>query len=50
MPWLRAGFKHPLIAEWAQENRSALVHAALTLDSSLDCCRKTLAHDTPGIV
>ena len=31
MPWLRAGFKHPLIAEWAQENRSALVHAALTL-------------------
>ena len=31
MPWLRAGFKHPLIAEWAHENRSALVHAALTL-------------------
>jgi DNA primase len=31
MPWLRAGFKHPLIVEWAQENRSALVHAALTL-------------------
>ena len=31
MPWLRAGFKHPLIAEWAQENRSALVHAALTV-------------------
>jgi hypothetical protein len=31
MPWLRAGFKHPMIIEWAQENRSALVHAALTL-------------------
>ena len=31
MPWLRGGFKHPLITEWAQENRSALVHAALTL-------------------
>ena len=31
MPWLRAGFKHPLITEWARENRSALVHAALTL-------------------
>ena len=31
MPWLRAGFKHPLIIEWARENRSALVHAALTL-------------------
>jgi hypothetical protein len=31
MPWLRAGFKHPLITEWAQENRPALVHAALTL-------------------
>ena len=31
MPWLRGGFKHPLIAEWAQENRSALVHAALIL-------------------
>jgi hypothetical protein len=31
MPWLRAGFKHPLITDWAQENRSALVHAALTV-------------------
>jgi hypothetical protein len=31
MPWLRAGFKHPLVAEWAKENRSVLVHAALTL-------------------
>jgi hypothetical protein len=31
MPWLRAGFKHPLIAEWTHENRSALVHAALTV-------------------
>ena len=30
-PWLRAGFKHPLVTEWARENRSALVHAALTL-------------------
>lgn len=31
MPWLRDGFKHALINEWAQENRSALVHAVLTL-------------------
>jgi hypothetical protein len=31
MPWLRAGFKHPHITEWAHENRPALVHAALTL-------------------
>ncbi len=31
MPWLRGGFRHPLITEWAQENRSALVHAGLTL-------------------
>jgi hypothetical protein len=31
MPWLRGGFRHPLITEWAHENRSALVHAALTL-------------------
>jgi len=31
MPWLRGGFRHPLITEWAQANRSALVHAALTL-------------------
>jgi hypothetical protein len=31
MPWLRGGFRHPLITEWAQKNRSALVHAALTL-------------------
>ncbi|MBS1853912.1 MAG: hypothetical protein JST11_00990 [Acidobacteria bacterium] len=30
-PWLRAGFKHPLVTEWARENRSALVRAALTL-------------------
>jgi hypothetical protein len=31
MPWLREGFKHAVVAEWAQANRSALVHAALTL-------------------
>jgi hypothetical protein len=31
MPWLRGGFRHPLITEWALENRSSLVHAALTL-------------------
>jgi hypothetical protein len=31
MPWLRDGFKHPIVADWARENRSALVHAALTL-------------------
>ncbi|MBA3973372.1 MAG: hypothetical protein C0504_04030 [Candidatus Solibacter sp.] len=31
MPWLRAGFKHPMLTEWARENRSALVHAGLTL-------------------
>jgi hypothetical protein len=30
-PWLREGFKHPLITEWARENRSALVNATLTL-------------------
>ena len=31
MPWLRRGFKHPLITDWAQENRGSLVHAVLTL-------------------
>jgi DNA primase len=31
MPWLRDGFKHPVLGEWAMANRSALVHAALTL-------------------
>ena len=31
MPWLRDGFKHPVLGEWATANRSALVHAALTL-------------------
>ncbi|MCZ2154731.1 MAG: hypothetical protein LC114_12660 [Bryobacterales bacterium] len=31
MPWLREGFRHPVVAEWARANRSALVHAALTL-------------------
>ena len=30
-PWLRATFKHTAIAEWAKQNRSALVHAVLTL-------------------
>jgi predicted 3-demethylubiquinone-9 3-methyltransferase (glyoxalase superfamily) len=30
-PWLRAKFKHTAIADWAKQNRSALVHAVLTL-------------------
>lgn len=30
-PWLREGFKHPALIEWAKENRSQLVWAALTL-------------------
>ena len=30
-PWLRAKFKHKAVAEWAKQNRSALVHAVLTL-------------------
>ena len=30
-PWLRATFKHTSVAAWAKENRSALVHAVLTL-------------------
>ncbi|MDR3438593.1 MAG: hypothetical protein P4L94_18455, partial [Telmatospirillum sp.] len=30
-PWLRAKFKHAAIADWAKENRPALVHAVLTL-------------------
>jgi DNA primase len=30
-PWLRAKFKHAAIADWAKQNRSALVHAVLTL-------------------
>ena len=30
-PWLRAKFKHKAIANWAKQNRSALVHAVLTL-------------------
>ena len=30
-PWLRAKFKHTAVADWAKQNRSALVHAVLTL-------------------
>lgn len=30
-PWLRSDFKHPLLEDWAKENRAALLHAALTL-------------------
>jgi len=30
-PWKRTGFKHPDLAVWAKQNRSALVHAMLTL-------------------
>ena len=50
MPWLRGGFKHPLITEWAQENRSALVHAALTLIQAWIAAGQTLARNAPGIV
>ncbi|MBI4902885.1 MAG: hypothetical protein HY820_04570 [Acidobacteria bacterium] len=45
MPWLRGGFKHPLITEWAQENRSALVHAALTLIQAWIAAGRSL-HET----
>ncbi|MCP4542457.1 MAG: hypothetical protein GY832_35485 [Chloroflexi bacterium] len=30
-PWLRSGFRHPNLRKWAEENRSDLVWAALTL-------------------
>ena len=30
-PWKRSGFKHPDVAEWARQNRPALVRAILTL-------------------
>ena len=30
-PWQRSGFKHPVIVEWAQENRKRLVKAVLVL-------------------
>lgn len=30
-PWKRSGFKHPDLADWAKENRAALVRAMLTL-------------------
>lgn len=30
-PWLRSDFKHPLLEDWAKENRATLLHAALTL-------------------
>ena len=30
-PWQRSGFKHPVIVEWAQENRKRLVRAVLVL-------------------
>ncbi|MDH5493786.1 MAG: hypothetical protein OEY14_17680, partial [Myxococcales bacterium] len=30
-PWLRSGFKHPALIDWAMQHRAALVHGALTL-------------------
>lgn len=30
-PWLRSGFKHSALVDWAMQHRAALVHAALTL-------------------
>ena len=30
-PWQRSGFKHPVIGQWAQENRPRLVRAVLVL-------------------
>lgn len=30
-PWERQEFKHPVIREWARDNRAELVHAVLTL-------------------
>jgi hypothetical protein len=30
-PWLRSGFRHPALIDWAQAHRGRLVHAALTL-------------------
>jgi hypothetical protein len=30
-PWLRKDFKHPELIDWVKANRSALVHAVLTL-------------------
>ena len=50
MPWLRGGFRHPLITEWAQENRSALVHAALTLIQAWIAAGKATARNAPGVL
>ena len=33
-PWLRAGFKHPNLRTWAQQNRGRLIWAALTIIQS----------------
>ena len=44
MPWLRAGFKHPVVADWAKANRPALVHAALILIQAWIAAGKPL-HD-----
>lgn len=44
MPWLRDGFKHPVVSDWAKANRSALVHAALVLIQAWIAAGKPL-HD-----
>lgn len=45
-PWLRAKFKHTAIADWAKQNRSALVYAVLTLVQAWIAAGQPL-HPTP---
>jgi hypothetical protein len=33
-PWLRTGFRHPFLVEWARSNRGSLIWASLTLIQS----------------
>lgn len=48
-PWLRAGFRHPNLREWAREERAALAWAALTLGRAWLAAGRPARPDAPRL-
>lgn len=48
-PWLRAGFRHPNLREWARERRGDLAWAALTLGRAWLADGKPVRRDAPQL-
>ena len=48
-PYLRSGFKHANLAQWAKENRSSLIHAALMLIQAWIAAGKPLGTESLGM-